>query len=148
MKKILALVGLGAVAYILYKYSKKEAPAPPIPAPPIPAPPAPTRTSAEIKKAELKKNIPTALKEYLESPEAKEAEKRFKQKITANNILLFTGEKQYVTLENLIPNRYGQYNNFGGNYNRLNAEDTTNILTAERTEALYKRPNPLFNNTF
>jgi hypothetical protein len=141
MKKILALVGLGAVAYILYKYSKKEAPAP------APEPPR-VRTSAEIKKAELKKNIPTALKEYLESPEAKEAEKRFKQKITANNILLFTGEKQYVTLENLIPNRYGQYNNFyGKNYNRLNAEDTTNILAAERTQTLYKRPKPQFNNT-
>ena len=59
-----------------------------------------------------------------------------------------TGQKQYVTLENLIPNRYGQYNNFyGKNYNKLNIEDTSDIISAERTQALYKRPKPIFNNT-
>lgn len=138
MKKIFALVGLGAVAYILYKYGKKQQPV---------VESAPMRTPAEIKKAELKKEGAKLIEPYYESEAGRLAEKRFKASISANKEVLFSGQKQYVTLENLIPDRYGRYNNFYGNYNRLNAEDTTNVLSAERTEKLYKRPKPIFDNT-
>ncbi len=138
MNRTLGLIGLGLAAYILYRYSKKQEPAPA---------PAPIRTQAQITKTNLKREGEKVIEAHLESEATKAAEKRFKQRNSANDILLFTGEKQYVTLENLIPNRYGQYNNFYGNYNRLNAENTTDIISAERTQALYKRPKPMFNNT-
>lgn len=138
MKKAIGFVALAAAAYLAYKYilSKKE----------LPAQPTPTRTKGEIVKAELKKQGAKVLEPYLESAEAKAAEKKFKTSISANKELLMTGGKQYVTLENLIPNEYGQYNNFYGGYNQRNRENTTDIISAERTQALYKRPNPLFNN--
>jgi hypothetical protein len=138
MKKLIALVGLGAVAYILYKYGKKQEPI-------VQA--TPTRTPAEIKKAELKKEGAKLIEPYYESEAGRLAEKRFKASISANKEVLFSGQKQYVTLENLIPDRYGMYNNFYGNYNRVNSEDTTNIDSAIATQKLYIRPKPFFNNT-
>jgi hypothetical protein len=142
MKKILALVGLGAVAYILYKYNNKATPV--VPPPPLP----PARTKAEETKVALKREGAKLIEPYYDSEAGKAAEKRFKLRNSANTELLMTGQRQYVTLENLIPNRYGQYNNFAGNYNRLNAEDTTNISSAIMAQSLYKRPKPIFNNTF
>ena len=138
MKKIFALVGLGAVAYILYKYNNKAT---------LVVPPPPARTKAEETKVALKKEGAKLIEPYYDSEAGKAAEKRFKLRTSANTELLMTGQRQYVTLENLIPNRYGQYNNFAGNYNRVNAEDTTNISSAIMTQSLYKRPKPLFNNT-
>jgi len=142
MKKILALVGLGAVAYILYKYNNKATPV--VPPPPLP----PARTKAEETKVALKREGAKLIEPYYDSEAGKAAEKRFKLRNSANTELLFSGQKQYVTLENLIPNRYGMYNNFyGKDYNQPNREDTIDIISAERTQELYKRPNPLFNNT-
>jgi hypothetical protein len=149
MKKTIGLIGLAVAAYLLYKYNEKNTQVPIAPTPtPSPTPPSPRPISDdEVRKSDLKQQGASLIEPYYESEAGKLAEKRFKQRLSANDILLFTGEKQYVTLENLIPNRYGQYNNFSGNYNRLNAEDTTNILSAERTQSLYKRPKPTFNNT-
>jgi hypothetical protein len=142
MKKIIGLVALAAAAYLLYKNSKKETPVV------SPVEPTPTRTKAQETKVALKKEGAKLIEAYYDSEAGKASEKRFKTRTSANTELLMTGQKQYVTLENLIPNRYGQYNNFyGKDYNQPNREDTIDIISAERTQALYKRPNPLFNNT-
>lgn len=150
MKKTLGFVALATAAYLLYTYSKKRqiGVVSPIPEMTPEIYNQRPRTSGEIAKVALKKEGAKLIEPYYESEAGRLAEKRFKQSISANDILLFTGEKQYVTLENLIPNRYGQYNNFSGkNYNKLNVEDTTNISRAILTQSLYKRPKPLFNNT-
>jgi hypothetical protein len=141
MKKIIGLVALAAAAYLLYKNSKKETPV----APSIE--PTPTRTKAQETKVALKKEGAKLIEPYYDSEAGKAAEKRFKSRTSANTELLMTGQKQYVTLENLIPNRYGEYNNFyGKDYNKRNVEDTTDIISAERTQSLFIRPKPLFNN--
>jgi hypothetical protein len=140
MKKIIGLVALAAAAYLLYKNSKKETPI----APPL----EPSRTKAQETKAALKKEGAKLIEPYYDSEAGRLAEKRFKASITANKEVLFSGQKQYVTLENLIPNRYGMYNNFyGKDYNQRNVEDTTDILSAERTQKLFIRPKPIFDNT-
>jgi hypothetical protein len=139
MKKLFALIGLGAVAYVLYKYNKKQTEVSPASTP--------TRTKAEDTKAALKKEGAKLIEPYYDSEAGKAAERRFKSRTSANTELLFSGKKQYVTIENLIPNTYGQYNNFSGRYNSRNAEDTTNMTDAEITQALYIRPKPNFNNT-
>ena len=138
MKKLIGFAALATAGYLLYKYylGKKEVVV------------EPTRTKAQETKAALKKEGAKLIEPYYESEAGRLAEKKFKSSISANRELLMTGQKQYVTLENLIPNRYGQYNNFyGKDYNKLNVEDTTDIISAERTQALYKRPKPMFNNT-
>jgi hypothetical protein len=141
-KRALQVLGVGALAYIIYMYYKKKN------QPIIVAhQESPQRTQGEITKATLKKQGSALIEPYYDSEAGKLAEKKFKSRTSANQELLFSGQKQYVFLENLIPNRYGIYNNFDGKYNRLNVEDTTNIDTAERTQALYKRPKPIFNNT-
>lgn len=150
-KRALQVLGLGALAYIIYMYYKKKGEVQIVVAPPTEAPK--VRTQADIVKAELKKegaklieaNQPegySSVRAVYQNPNSP----AFKERVRQMTETLFTGQKQYVTLENLIPNRYGMYNNFSGKYNRLNAEDTTNIDAAEITQALYKRPKPLFNN--
>jgi hypothetical protein len=146
-KRVLEVLGVGALAYIIYMYYKKKNQ-------PIIAPQnAAQRTQGEITKATLKRqgaalieaNQPegySSVKAVYSNPNSPAFSERQRQMSET----LFTGQKQYVTLENLIPNRYGMYNNFDGKYNRLNVEDTTNIDTAERTQAFYKRPKPIFNN--
>jgi hypothetical protein len=120
MKKIIGLVALAAAAYLLYKNSKKETPSAP-----------------RVNQLPL-----------VEPQSSSAAEKMFKASISANKEVLFSGQKQYVTLENLIPNRYGMYNNFyGKDYNQRNVEDTTDILSAEKTQKSFIRPKPLFDNT-
>jgi hypothetical protein len=134
MKKIIGLVALAAAGYFLYRYNKDTT--------------TPTRTKAEETKAAIKKEGAKLIEPYYESEAGRLAERKFKSSISANRELLMTGQKQYVTLENLIPNRYGQYNNFyGKDYNKLNVEDTTDIISAERTQSLFIRPKPMFNNT-
>ena len=141
IKRALQVLGVGVLGYVIYMYyNKKQAPAP------APAPPPPTRTKAEETKVALKKEGAKLIEPYYDSEAGRAAERRFKSRTSANTELLMTGQKQYVTLENLIPNRYGMYNNMSGKYNRLNVEDTSNIGNAVRTEAMYKRPNPMFNN--
>ena len=141
IKRALQVLGVGVLGYVIYMYyNKKQAPAP------APAPPPPTRTKAEETKVALKKEGAKLIEPYYDSEAGRAAERRFKSRTSANTELLMTGQKQYVTLENLIPNRYGMYNNFSGKYNHLNIEDTTNIDSAVRTQAMYKRPNPMFNN--
>lgn len=153
--RALQVLGLGALAFIIYMYYKKKGEVKIVVAPPI-APPteAPkVRTKADIVKAELKTegaklieaNQPegySSIRAVYQNPNSPAFQERVRQMTET----LFTGEKQYVTLENLIPDRYGRYNNFSGRYSGLNQEDTTNIGTAERTEKLYKRPKPFFNN--
>lgn len=140
MKKLIGFAALATAGYLLYKYylGKKEVVVEPIP----------MRTKAQETKVALKKEGAKLIEPYYDSEAGRLAEKKFKQRTSANDILLFTGKPQYVTLENLIPNRYGQYNNFyGKEYNKLNVEDTSDIISSERTQALYKRPKPIFNNT-
>jgi hypothetical protein len=139
IKRALQVLGVGVLGYVIYMYYKKKNQ-------PIVVEPTRTRTKAEETKATLKKEGAKLIEPYYDSEAGKAAERRFKSRTSANTELLFSGQKQYVTLENLIPNRYGMYNNFSGKYNRLNVEDTTNIDTAERTQATYIRPKPFFNN--
>ena len=139
IKRVLQVLGVGVLGYVIYMYyNKKQAPAPP------PSPP--TRTKAEETKVALKKEGAKLIEPYYDSEAGRASERRFKSRTSANTELLFSGQKQYVTLENLIPNRYGMYNNMSGKYNRLNVEDTTNIGNAVRTQAMYIRPKPMFNN--
>jgi hypothetical protein len=141
INKALKVIGVGALAYVIYLYYKKKNQ--PIVVEPTPTP---TRTKAEETKAALKKEGAKLIEPYYDSEAGKAAERRFKSRTSANTELLFSGKKQYVTLENLIPNQYDMYNNFSGKYNHLNVENTTNIDDAERTQAIYIRPKPLFNN--
>lgn len=145
MRKIIGLIALGAAAYLLYKYNKDKNKV-------IPSTIIPVDKNDKIVKDNIKQGAKLIEQANIGTNSVKDRYKNqnsvvYQERMRQMSEKLFSGDKQYVTLENLIPNRYGQYNNFYGNYNQPNREDTTDIISAERTQALYKRPNPLFNNT-